>query len=424
MTSAPIRALGAGGWDSYLSDRFPGFLLPASEHHAVGREIADRFLARLTGNLRSLFLLEAASLIAARSRLLSDYAVRWLPDLLKVLPSRAEVQQRNWRGGFQGRLDIPATQALHLAGQSTTFVTRNRRRAFDLPENLFLKSTVQRTADILAELRRNELLDAPGWSRVAREAESHLCRALLASPLRDLPVSAVDSFQVQACRNARHPAYALALEWHVEMVAALDADDPVRRSAIIAEGALRPLDTAKRFELATLVRLIEALWNRLAPYNAWTFERSVVVRGRDEVAMFRHRAGAAIRVFYDQVVLPADGTLGARDSGVAHYFASGGRLRPDITLQLTQPSGARSYVAIEVKLSDSVSYAGTGFLEAIAYRHEYADDLGGWPKAMLVTSLPVVGEPREEDEVVAVDWMSLPRSKVIDGILQGMPDSG
>jgi hypothetical protein len=263
MASAPAGEHAVGSWQSYLDDRFPGFLLPASEHHAVGRDIAERFLARLTGNPRSLFLLEAASLIAAKRRLLRDFAGHWLPDLIAVLPSRAEVQRRVWRGGYQGRLDIPATQALHLAGQTATFVTRSRRRAFDLPENVFLKGIVQRTAEILAELRSNELLDTQDWSRIARDSESNLRRALLASPLRDLRLMAVDSFQVQACRNARHPAYDLALQWHAALTSVLDGDDTARRAEIIAEGALRPLDPPKRFELATLVRVMEALWSRL-----------------------------------------------------------------------------------------------------------------------------------------------------------------
>ena len=40
---------------------------------------------------------------------LHAFAFRLLPDLVRVLPSQAEITRREWEGGFQGRLDLQPT---------------------------------------------------------------------------------------------------------------------------------------------------------------------------------------------------------------------------------------------------------------------------------------------------------------------------
>ena len=125
-------------------------------------------------------------------------------------------------------------------------------------------------------------------------------------------------------------------------------------------------------------------------------------------------------VFYDQAVLPPTGELGPRDRGVAHYFGSSGRLRPDITVRTQLADGSASYAVFEIKLTNDASYIASGFGEAIVYRHEYAPFLLGWPKAVVVTSYPVDAAPRREDEVVAVNWAGLSESGVVDGVLEGV----
>ena len=84
---------------------------------------------------------------------------------------------------------------------------------------------------------------------------------------------------------------------------------------------------------------------------------------------------------------------------------------------MTAADGRETFTVFEIKLSDSVSYAASGYCEAIVYRHEYDRYLTGWPKAVLVTSQPTPGKPRREDDVVAVAWNQLAGSEIIDGIL-------
>jgi hypothetical protein len=86
-------------------------------------------------------------------------------------------------------------------------------------------------------------------------------------------------------------------------------------------------------------------------------------------------------------------------------------------------AGRATFTVFEIKLSDSVSYAASGYGEAILYRHEYDKYLTGWPKAVLVTSHATLGRPRREDDVVAVAWNQLADSEIIDGILAPMMES-
>jgi len=209
------------------------------------------------------------------------------------------------------------------------------------------------------------------------------------------------------------------LRWFDLLRRALDTDDPERLATVLRDGALRPMDKPKRFEVAVLITLLEAINVRLPESAGWAVERDLIAVGRDSIATFR-RDGAAVTVFYDQAVLPPTINLGPRDRGVAHYFCSSGRLRPDITVRTQRADGFTSYVVFELKLSDHPSYVASGFGEAIVYRHEYAPFLLGWPKAVLVTSYPVDAAPRRDDDVVAVNWAALGESGVVDGLLEGV----
>ena len=90
-------------------------------------------------------------------------------------------------------------------------------------------------------------------------------------------------------------------------------------------------------------------------------------------------------------------------------------MRPDVTVVVERGS-VRSAVVIEVKLTEDRDYMMQGLHEAIVYRWEYAEQLRGWPKAILVTSANVPGQPRAEDGVVAIGWSKWPSPDVVEGI--------
>ena len=93
-------------------------------------------------------------------------------------------------------------------------------------------------------------------------------------------------------------------------------------------------------------------------------------------------------------------------------------MRPDVCVIVHRDGVMVGGVVVEVKLTDSLSYAQQGYAEALIYAREYPAFLKGWPKAVLVTTAPVAGEVRRDDEVVAVGWPGWVPDEVVEGILE------
>jgi hypothetical protein len=410
--------MAVGTWQAYLEEQFPGFLLPHTERARLTRAAAEAFLDRLGLDAAHLPLLRAMSLLAAHDDKLHAFATYWLPELIRSLPSRTHVEQRTWRGGFHGRLDIPATVQLHAAGDRSAFVTRARRRQFDLPENVLVRSLASRTERLLETLQTRNLIQDSAWTARAVESLAVLQRLTTSTLLREVPEAPIETYHVQAAKNARHSAYQAAIAWYEVLVDALDHDEASRLADVLSDGALRPGNEAKRFEIAVLLTLLGGIEQRLAALGEYTVSRDLIASDRQQVATYRRNDGSGIEVYYDQAILPPAITLGARDRGVKHYLGSSGRLRPDITVRVRSSSGREVYTVFEIKLSDDVGYAASGYAEAIVYRHEYAPFLTGWPKAVLVTSRPTHGAPRRDDDVVAVAWNELGSGDVLSGVME------
>jgi hypothetical protein len=407
-----------GTWQAYLDEQFPGFLLPYTERCRLTRGAAEAFLEHLGLDAANLPLLRGLSLLAAHDDALHDFATFWLPELVRSLPSRSRVEQRTWRGGFHGRLNVPATMQLHASGDRSAFVTRARRREFDLPENVLVRSLAGRTERLLESLQGKGFLHGKGWTGRVIESLSSLRLLTTSTLLREVTERPIEAYHVQAAQSARHPAYQSALRWYAAFTDAIDHDDSERLAKVLSEGALRPGDEPKRFEIAVLLALIAGIEQRLAALGEYETSRDLVSSDRHQVATFTRPNGARVEVYYDQVVLPPGAALGPRDGGVSHYLASTGRLRPDITVRVQHGDHRTTHTVFEIKLSDDVGYAASGYAEAIVYRHEYATYLTGWPKAVLVTSQPIHGRPRREDDVIAVAWNELIASSALDGMLE------
>src|SRR5690606_17304107 len=152
---------------------------------------------------------------------------------------------------------------------------------------------------------------------------------------------------------------------------------------LVARGALAPLNASTRFELAVLLRLVEALEAGLAARapGPIRLRRTAVLRGRREIAVLEAPGGACLRVFYHQACLPP----GPHELGARHYLGQPGRLRPDITVLVEAPGRPVRAVIVEAKLSDDPAYLLEGLQQALLYRLEYAPALSGWPKVVLVT---------------------------------------
>jgi len=389
-------------WRAFIAEHFPGYLLPSSARQALSAEEAARFLERITGEPDQLGLLRAASTLSPRLARLEAFALHDLPLFVRSLPSRTDVLPREWDGGFHGRLDVPATVSHHLAGRRTRFVTRERRREFDLPENQLVVAVARRLLELLTRLRQAEVVSGAGWGATFAACEGELRRLLVATVLHEVPPSTITAFHEQAAGTARQEVYRAALAWHRDLREGLDEEDPTRIATVVAEGALAPLKDSTKFELAVVVRLVQALKTAVdgREPDRWQLRQTLVVPGRRELAELRREDGATVQVHYNQAVLEP----GPCDLGAKHYLGQTGRMRPDITVIVKPPSGAARACVVEVKLSPDPRYHLEGFHEAQLYRAEYGAQLGGWPQAILVSSEPLRGLPRRGDDVVAIGW--------------------
>lgn len=406
--------MSGAGWDAYVRSRFPGYLLPSSAAQSLSVDAAARFLEAITGRAGQLDLLRAVSLFTPRGAVLRAFCEA-VSDLARSLPSRTDRHRREWEGGFHGRLSVAETLQLHLAGRRTTFVTQSPRRVFDLPENVFLRALCERLLSVIANLRLADAMPDCGWGVRSRESEGTLRRVLSSTALREVPLVRPSFADENAARSARHDAYRQAVLWAGWLREALDDGDPGRIAGIVAEGALLPLEDSTRFELAVVIRLAEAMHAALDAREPgrWRAEPALIVSGRKEVMAFVRDEDVAIRLFYNQVVLPA----GPADLGTAHYLGSMGRMRPDITLMVSKGGKRLGAVVVECKLTTDPGYILEGYHEAMLYRWEYAEHLLPWPKAMLVASGPVPGAVRAGDDVIAQTWEEWPAANAIERIV-------
>jgi len=404
-------------WEDFLRSHFPGYLLPESHRQGIDAASAARFLEHLTQRPDQLRLLLLASLFAARMDALRDFSRVHLPELVRTLHARTEVHARTWEGGYQGRLDVRATLAHHLNAGPTRFVTRARRRRFDLPEQILLRATVRQLVDELTRLRLAGVTASYGWSQEASAHEGNLRHLLASTVLREIPEERPGAFHLKAAAMARHEGYTLARSWFL-WLDEVESIDPERRARLLAEGALVPLEDHTRFELAVAVRLLQALEARLVATQPgrWHLERTAVLPGRAELATLLRDDGARLRLFYNQSELDA----GAVEAGTRHYLGHTGRMRPDLTLRLSRPGAPERAVVVEIKHSSRTATLLEGFHEAHLYRLEYGAWLTGWPQAVLVSSGAIPGTPRREDPVVAVDWARWVPDEVVDGMLEGL----
>lgn len=407
-------------WEMWLKARYLPYLLPAAMHQAVPVEVAARFMKRLTGEEEGLLLLRWRSLLASRRDRLLALIEEDLPALCRVLPSRSEVEVHHDRGGFRGRPDLVSTHRLRLRGDQETFVSRGRRREFDLPEVVLVRWVVERLLDGIATLRKHGMSGYEPLAAVADQA-GPLRNLLERTPLRQvMSVDRLGPAHRQAADAARNAVFHEMSGWAHQIEVALDGEDPQAIARLLSEGALTAVREEKRFELAVFLRLAEALGQALRadePDSGWRWEFGLLDAGRSHLLAISHASSDThVRLLYDQAVLPR----GPRDQAATWYFGTRGRLRPDWTLAVERAGRPLRHVVGEVKLTTDTAYAIHGFQEAMLYAEEYRPWLTGWPTAVLTTTAPIVGAPDRRQGVVAENWDTWPSAVTVEGILDGV----
>lgn len=405
-------------WELTLEQELWGWLLPHSERRVLTPEAAASALTRLSGRPDHLALLRRASFLTRERASLTKFVFDLLPAFARALPSQTLVEERTWEGGFHGRLNIPATMALHNAGQPTRFVTRARRRDFALDENVFVVGVCVGLLQMLRRLSA-ETESCADWLDGAQGLADALERLLLTTVLKEIPQAPIEARHRQAAKGSRHGAARAAVPLWDSLQDALGFSAPERLAALLAKGALWPIREAKRFELAVLARLGAQLVAWAGKRPGWSVEQRIIKSDRDAVLKLSGPEGQTLSLLYDQ----GQAELSWRVEALRAYLGASSRPRPDISVLIERPGRPKRGVLIEVKHSDNADYIKAGFAEAIVYREEYDalfSEEKDWPKTILVTSHALLADPRAEDEVIAVDWRRWVPESVLEGIVSGL----
>ena len=248
------------------------------------------------------------------------------------------------------------------------------------------------------------------WGADAQACKGQLRHLLESMVLREVPAEPVDALHEQAAQVGRHPCHAAALDWHHVRRNGLDDRDPAAIAAMVAEGALSPLDGPTRFESAVVIRLVQALWERNQQFGGgcscavWCgkagarWRRSSAMTGRGSGCIATSRTRTRGRATWGETLLRPHRADAARRDG-------GGR-----------EGGEKSAAVIEVKLTQNAGYVLQGFHEAMLYRWEYAEHLKAWPKAILWPRRACRGRPGRRTAWWRWRGTGGCRSKVVDEI--------
>jgi hypothetical protein len=398
-------------WEAFLDESFPAWLLPASAVRSLSIDAAKRFLSVISGGAASLDRLRAASTLAMHASSIATFA-RSLPGWAESLSGQCLPIRTEGSGILRGRLDVTGTLRRRLQGDRATLVVTTRERRFDRPEDVLVAAVARILREQLRRVSLDERSDqADRWTRDLRGSRMLLERILRDTRASEIPVVPIERDHIEASRGAHARVYREAAALFSALREGLDDDRPDVIARVIAAGALTPLSADRRFELAVALRLVRVLHDRLDDPE-WSFERPIVIAGREEIARFSHRSGARIDVYFDTARLDA----GMRFHLGKHYLRSN-PMRPDVTVSATNAKASTKSIVVECKRSDDPSYLAQGFSEAVLYRHEYGEQLFASPGAVLVAPDRAFGTIRRGDAVIACSFADWPSPEVIETLV-------
>jgi hypothetical protein len=401
-------------WERELREFFPAYFMPASSVAEMSLEEAERFLSRLGISANSLVSFIDASILARLEKAVRQF-VETLSTTVDGMPSRTRVEQAETNGVARGRVDVRRTLQARLCGRPGAVVACIPRRNFDVPENVLLAATARRIADMLTSLEAKKVIPSAtgmsGWGAGLVDCANKIARLLDQTKLGEVRLEPIKELHLLAARQSPYLAHHLALELYVELER---GRDPAQLSRIVAEGALAPLDSEKRFELAVIIRLVRGLEAKLRDMG-FSLTQHLVRKGRREIFEFATDR-KQILIHLDQAVFTE---WGSREQGMRHYF-NGARRRPDVSIEFLVGGQRTHAVVIEAKESSDREYLKEGFHEAILYHVDHGVHLPVWPGSILVASKgELMRQPSAKQPVIAVGWNDWVPPAVLDSLLSG-----
>jgi hypothetical protein len=401
-------------WEEYVRQRFVGYLLPASAKEAISFEEAKLLLGRLRGIDKDRELLIEMSMLVAAGERLPEFIHKSLAHLIANLPRTSKTYRRNWHGGFKGRLNLPGTLNLHMNGQSTAFITQVKKPSFDLPENLLIRYVCDQLLRIFISLQERKLIVDGKYGEELKLCLLKLQYYVTKTSLKYVKIQPINIGHENAAKCSRHAAYLEAASWAEDLRKVFAEKDPFHIAQVVSKGALTSCRDSTRFEIAVLLRFVEALEKQLRGNYAgrWRKEQTLIVAGRSEIFSFISDDETVIQIFFNQSVLAG----GIVDKGRNYYFNTNSVLRPDITIRIVKQGMPVASVVIECKMSEDKNYLIAGYHKASLYCFEYRKYLTLWPCAVLVASSDIPVAMSDSHDVVACGWKQWPPEEIVASI--------
>ena len=413
-----------GSWESWLAAEFPAYLLACAEGHPRPALAIARALRHLDapdlGTLADLAFLLAPALRV--DELVNDL----LPAYLHRVYPRTERIQQEVRGQVRGRIDWGRTLILRQqTGDRTRALTTTQRRTFDIPELRLVRWLVGRIHQAAARLDPSTYARDDTWGARVRRIHRGAEELLRAAAIRELDDRPLDPATLSLGDHSRDQAIRRAAELARMHSRLHPPQDLSLLSQLLDRYALVPLDEDTRFELFTLLAVIDAV-DRCLP--AVTRKNALIRPNRRAIATWRI-GQATLLLYYNQ-----GEPDGAYKRALHHAYAIKGSLRPDVRLVYrdARTPDRRVELLLDAKRSHSKTYLRAAYLKMHGYLADRPEvfEREVNPKAVVVALRPLVRKPPAGEPVVFLDPPSCLDNSSLDALVRawlaglGLPGLG
>jgi hypothetical protein len=382
-------------WESWLRERFPGYLLRNAAGEPRPVEAIATALSRLCESAGALTRLAEIAFLLDPEAETRRFVLETVPAYLRfVFPTtRREVDERH--GAVRGHIDWSRTLNMRRRTcDPSWFVCSTPRRTFEMPELILVRWLLERVLVAIEDLGRGVLGPHDGWIGALSALHTEASKSLAHAALRDLSPRRIEPYERARCAHSPAPAIREALRvlsWHDALLPTPTLEALARS---VARYALTPLSVDKRFELFVMLSVVECL-DRLLP-GAKRVD-SLISPDRRTTALWT-RGDERVLLYFD-----TSAGRGVHADVMKHYFGVATSVRPDIRL-LRRADGRRgTTLYIDAKNSDKMSYFSASHLKMHGYIADRPGVFSGQgARAVIVCPAPVHGAPRDGDAVVFV----------------------
>lgn len=370
-------------WENWLGERFAGYLLYDASGATRDSAHVAQALERLSGTPGAWNRLAALGFLLDPVGETESFVTLGVPSWLRrVLPTTVRRIEES-HGRMRGRTDWSRTLQLRMQTRDPTrFVGIVPERTFETPGAIVIRWLLEEILRAIAGFRSGDLAGATGWLQPLSQMQLSVGRALAHAALRDIPVRRPTPDERQHCAQSHDPVLRQAARAFGFWAELLPSPRGEALQRTVERFALAPADANRRFELFTLLVVIEALDRLLV---GWKRVDDLVAPDRDSVASWTE-GETRVRVLYDQGT-PA----GIHGDVMKHYLGLQASVRPDLRL-LWESGGVVRELYLDAKNSMEPSYLNDSHLKMLAYIADRPDAFGGdGPKVILTTPRTVVG---------------------------------